>query len=157
VDGPTRRAVLATAGALALSGCLPGTDAPPARRPDPDLLLRRKVAREVDALVTSYAAVVAAFPALPDATAPLAALAAEHEAHARALRGAARAARRTASPGPVPTTMPAARAWLAGLERAAGRRRARQSLQAGPDLARLLAAIGGCEAAHAALLGRVPR
>ncbi len=47
--------------------------------------------------------------------------------------------------------------WLAGLERAAARRRTRQALRAGPDLARLLASVGASEAAHAAVLAREAR
>jgi hypothetical protein len=54
----------------------------------------------------------------------------------------------------VPSTLPAARRWLAGLERAAAHRRTDQSLRAGADLARLLASVGACETTHAVLLER---
>jgi hypothetical protein len=152
----SRRAVLATAGLLTLAGCLPADDESD-RRPDPDLRLRRRVAREVRGLVAAYAAVTDAFPAT---TARLGPLAAEHAAHVAALDGPPSAASSpSAAPSPPsptpapPATAEAAVAWLAGLERAAARRRARQCRDAGPDLARLLASVGACEAVHAALLG----
>jgi hypothetical protein len=154
--------VLATGGVLALSACLPGADPEPAR-PDPDLLLRRRVAAQVHELVAAYAAVIAAFP---DAGRLLPALAAEHRAHVAALDGPRASTASSASPsptssasprptvGPVPSTPAAALGWLAGLERAAARRRTEQALRAGPDLARLLASVGACETTHALLLER---
>ena len=154
--------VLATGSVLTLSACLPGADDEPTR-PDPDLVLRRRAARQVGELVTSYAAVVTAFPqADAGQLDTLRSLAAEHEAHVAALAGPAP----TASPSGTPTApatpvVPSSRAdalrWLAGLDRAAARRRTRQSRQAGPDLARLLAAVGASEATHAAVLGREAR
>ncbi len=161
MDGPTRRAVLATGAVLALSGCLPGGDDAAPAPPDPDLVLRRRAAREVGTLVAAYAAVGAAFPG--PATADLGALAAEHQAHVAALRGPTSPSPRpttapSASPTPaVPATLPAARRWLADLERAAARRRTTEALRAGPDLARLLAAVGASESAHAALLEQADR
>ena len=162
-DGPSRRAVLATGGVLTLSACLPGADPEPAS-PDPDLRLRRRAAAEVRDLVAAYAAVVTAFP---QAGAPLLstlrALAAEHEAHVSALdppqpTTADESPSATPTPTPaVPTTLTASIDWLVGRERAAARRRARQSLRAGADLARLLAAVGACETTHAVLLDREAR
>jgi hypothetical protein len=167
VDGPTRRAVLATGGALALAACLPA-DNPRPPRPDPDLRLRRVVAAEVRVLVAAYAAVAAAVPDAGSARlARLRSLAAEHEAHVVALEGPPP----TASPSPspststgtptpsaappqVPSTPAAAVSWLAGLERAAADRRTGQVLRAGADLGRLLASIAACEATHADLLVR---
>jgi hypothetical protein len=156
---PSRRAVLVSAGALAVSGCLGPTDEP-TPRPDPDLRLRDRVAAEVDELVRSYAAATAAFPALADRLTPLAA---EHQAHAAALRGPRSGSSPTAapsgspgatSPAPaVPGSAGATVTWLAGLERRAARRRARQAGSAGRDLARLLASVGACESVHAVLLG----
>ena len=166
MDGPTRRAVLATGGALALAACLPADDSRPPR-PDPDLRLRRVVAAEVRVLVAAYAAVAAAVPDAGSARlARLRSLAAEHEAHVVALEGPP-----TASPSPspstsngtptpsaappqVPSTRAAAVSWLAGLERAAADRRTGQVLRAGADLGRLLASIAACEATHADLLVR---
>jgi hypothetical protein len=157
-DGLSRRAVLATGGVLTLSACLPGTDREPAR-PDPDLLLRRRVAGQVRDLVAAYAAVVAAFPqADARQLGTLRSLAAEHEAHVTALEPP------TATPSPsstptmsaptVPSSMAGALRWLTGLERAAARRRSRQSLRAGPDLARLLASVAASDATHADQLAR---
>ena len=167
---PGRRRVLGTAVVVAaaatttvtgLAGCLPGDDEP--EPPDPELLLRARVADEVRALAARYAATVEQFPA---ARAELATLGAEHEEHARALlpRHAARAlatatatatGRASSAPSPTPTvpsTLPAARAELAGAELAASRRRLRQMEGRSPELARLLASVAACEAAHAALL-----
>lgn len=156
---PSRRALLASAGALALAGCLPtGERRPP--RPDPDLQLRARVAADIGGLVLAYAAAADAFPALAGRLAPLAA---EHDAHVRALRGPDRTPSAAGSPGTAPSgssapasRVPADRAgtlrWLTGLERQAARRRQRQALRAGPDLARLLASVGACESVHAMLL-----
>jgi hypothetical protein len=139
VDGPTRRAVLATGGALALAACLPA-DNPQPPRPDPDLRLRRVVATEVRVLVAAYAAVAAAVPDAGSARlARLRSLAAEHEAHVVALEGPPPTASpspstSTGSPSPsaappqVPSTPAAAVTWLAGLERAAADRRTGQVL-----------------------------
>jgi hypothetical protein len=152
---PSRRAVLASAGALALAGCVGSTDEP-APRPDPDLRLRDRVAAEIDGLVGAYAAATEAFPGLTDRLAPLAA---EHQAHVTALRGpvpSSSPTTGTSTPPPataVPGSGVATVRWLAGLERRAARRRARQTATAGPDLARLLAAVGACESVHAVLLG----
>lgn len=149
----SRRAVLATSGLLTVAGCLPADDEP-RRRADADLRLRRRVAVEVRDLAAAYAAVRRAVPATAARLDPLAA---EHEAHLAALEGPPAPTRSPSFPSgpatPVPTTAAAAVSWLAGLERAAAARRARQCLGAGPDLARLLASVGACEAAHAELLG----
>jgi hypothetical protein len=161
-----RRAVLAGAAALGATGlaaCSPGR-ATPQPPPDPDVLLRLRVAAEVRSLLAAYAAVIATHPATGARLRPFAA---ETRAHDRALSGPPGAlptpSRRTAStgpsaasspaPSPVPTTPATALAWLAGLERAAAVRRRRQLLRAGPDLARLLGSIGASEATHAALIG----
>jgi hypothetical protein len=167
---PSRRQVLAGAAVAvvtgSVAGCLPDalTDDDEPDEPDPDLLLRARVAAEVRALAAQYAAVITRFPAAAE---ELEGLAAEHEEHARALlpRRVARTLTPTASPTgtastsptptPVPTVAPTlreARADLAAAETAASRRRTRQTLRARPESARLLASIAGCEAAHAALL-----
>ena len=169
---PGRRQVLRTAAVTAaaattttlLAGCLPGDDEP--EPPDPELLLRARVADEVRALAAQYAATVDRFPA---ARSELATLGAEHEEHARALlprraaralasatatAGPSRSASATAPPSaaPVADTLDAARAQLAEAERVASRRRMRQLRGRSPELARLLASVAACEAAHAALL-----
>jgi hypothetical protein len=157
---PSRREVLVGGALVALGGCLPDTEpAAPARSPEERL--RARVADEVDDLAARYAAVIARFP---QGRPELSMLAAEHEAHVRALRGRGPASRpRSPSPSPsatgpaapaVPETLAEARASLAVVERAASRRRGRQATGTGPELARLLASIAACEATHAALLER---
>ena len=152
--------MLATGTVLTLAACLPGADPEPSP-PDPDLQLRRRAAAEVRDLVAAYAAVVTAFPqADARQLATLRALAAEHEAHVNALDGpqptppSESPSASAKAPPTVPATMAASVGWLAGIERAAATRRTRQSLRAGADLARLLAAVGACETTHAVLLDR---
>jgi hypothetical protein len=151
--------VLATGTLLTISACLPGADPEP-ERPDPDLRLRRRAAADVRDLVAAYAAVVTAFPqGGAQQLATLRAFAAEHQAHVGALEGpppttSSGSPAATPAPPAVPSSLAASLGWLAGLERAAATRRTRQSLRAGPDLARLLAAVGACETTHAAMLAR---
>lgn len=172
---PGRRAVLAGAGALAVSACLPYD------RDNRDVLAsaqarlirrRSRLAEESRALAVSYRDALARFPDARDRLEPLAA---EHAAHAQALLPphAARWLRRAASapapsaddptsgttpaPGPptaLPTTMSAALRELQRRERAAARRRSGQARrEADRQLARLLASIAACNAVHAELLG----
>ena len=147
--------MLAAGTILTLSACLPGADPDP-ERPDPDLRLRRRAAADARDLVAAYAAVVTAFPqADAEQLAMLRALAAEHEAHVTALAPpAAPSESPPATPAApaVPPSMAESLRWLVGRERAAAGRRTRQSLRAGADLARLLAAVGACETTHAVLL-----
>jgi len=151
VHAPTRRTVLATGAVLALAGCLPADESAPPP-PDPDLVLRRRVAAEVRALVAAYAAATAAFPALAARLGPLAA---EHDAHVAALDPRPPSTPPPSLPmPPTPATATATLDRLADLERSAARRRTSQSLRAGSDLARLLASVGACNAVHAALLGQ---
>lgn len=172
--GPPRRAVLAGGGLLALAACTPGGR--PALRPpeDPDRRLRSEVAAGVQTLVDRYAATVSRHPSLQR---PLGPLAAEHTAHLSALLGdqatasAAPSASATSTPSgtgsgaptasgtapsvpPVPPTPAAARGALATAERLAAELRVTQAGRAeAPELVRLVASIGACEAVHAALLG----
>lgn len=142
---------------------------PPPDNSDNDLALRRRVAGEVLALRAAYTAVIGAQSTLRRT---VAGLAAEHDAHARALDPgatlpspvASSASMRSASPAsatsrvsPVVTlaSRPDALRWLAGLERAAATRRTADVLVAGRDLARLLASIAACETTHALLLEAV--
>lgn len=167
---PSRREVLVGGGLiggglLALAGCLPGVDDASPPPVDPELRVRARIAEEVRALARHYEAVSDRFPAArPDGL--LAAFAAEHTEHARALlgpgaRSRSRTTSATSSPSagatvapPVPTDEGEALRSLVVAERAASRRRARQAGRASPALARLLASIAACEAAHAALLER---
>jgi hypothetical protein len=159
---PSRREVLVGGSLLALAGCLPGGDDEDGPPVDPEARVRARIAAEVRALGSHYDGVIARFP---EAEPRLAPLAAEHEAHARALLGPPRArpsasgspsATPSASPPVVPETLVEALAGLVSAERAASRRRAGQAGRASPGLARLLASVGGCEAAHAALLSAGP-
>lgn len=143
-------------GLLALAGCLPGDSdvaGPPA---DPELKVRARITAEVRALAGRYEAVMTAHPAARPRLAPLAA---EHEAHAEALLGpvdptpsASGSTSATPVPPAVAETLDAALAELVVAERKASRRRSGQAGRASPELARLLASVAGCEAAHAALL-----
>jgi hypothetical protein len=152
--GPTRRAALAGAFGLAAAagaGCRPfGGDPEP---PKPDEIIRQRVLAAKRDLLARYAATLAAHPQL---SARLNPLVADHRAHVQALNGSASP---TATPGstatappPVPAGRGAALAALATAERAAAGARVTDVLDASPRLARVLASIGGCEAAHAELL-----
>ncbi len=159
---PRRRVVLAGAGALVLSGCLPGQAE---RRPtaaDRERRVRLRIAEEVDELAAAFDAVVDRHPGTSGL---LGTLAAETRTHAAALRGPrptasdpASTATATATPTPTPSASPVAAdrasavAALADVVARAGRRRAGQAAPARPELARLLASISACEAGHAALL-----
>lgn len=155
--GPTRRDMLVGGAVLALAGCLPADQPEPRAAVLPEVRVRARIAAEVSSLSLLYTAVLGRFP---EARPELATLAAEHDAHVVALLGPG--ARRTATattpapsaaPAPaVPDTLVQARAALVTAERAASRRRARQARRATPALARLLASISACGAAHAALL-----
>lgn len=174
--GPTRRAVLAGGGALLAAGCLPGEERAGPTARDLEVRLRTRIAGEVAALADLYAAVLDRFP---EARAELSTLAAEHAAHVAALLGppaaatpdprspstpaapatpagpatpAAPSAPAEPAPPAVPSTMRLARGLLVQAETRAADRRARQAGDARPGLARLLASISACNAAHAALL-----
>jgi hypothetical protein len=166
---PSRREVLIGAGVLVASGCArAAVDVAP--RPTADQRLAADVAEEIRALAARYAATVRRHPGLGGVLSPLAA---EHDAHVRALvalqpvaspspsASAAGSAAGSAAASPsvsptaaaVPATPAAARAALVEAERVAAQRRRRQSLRAGAGLARLLASVAACESVHAALLG----
>jgi hypothetical protein len=158
-DGPSRRSVLTSGGVLLLAAC---TGSPTASVPGltADQRLARRVADEVNVLASAYAFTIAAHPGIRTL---LAALAAEHVAHAVALTALlpaptstpAQKSSASPSPSPVPTIAPspdAARADLAAAETAAAARRRGQTGRAGPELARLLASIAACESVHALLV-----
>jgi hypothetical protein len=175
---PPRRTVLAAAGAVALSACTGrGRDAEPPPRPDPDVAIRAAVVAAVRSLAASYRSTADRHPELRARLAPLAA---EHAAHLAALSGSADRATDppspragTASPRPetpassapestagpgaettaVPDTVPAAVAALVAAESRNAQARVADAAGASPALARLVASVGGGEAAHAALLG----
>lgn len=168
---PSRRDVLrGFAGitvAAVLTGCSrkhgnsPGA-AGPAAGPDPDLALLATVIADKSELIAAYDAAVARFPQLEDRVRPLRA---DHTAHLAALTGFrpdVPAATPTVPAAATPSAPPPAAgkgAQNAAVEdlataelAAAGRRVGQCRAAADPKLARLLASIGGCEAAHTALL-----
>lgn len=160
---PSRRGVLAGGAALLMTACTRSGHAPPPPGPTPDQRLAAVVADEVRTLKVAYAATIARYPA----TRPeLSTLAAEHDLHIAAFAALVPApdASASGSPSPTPSASPppaptvpsstaAARAALATAEHTAAARRQSQTRRAGPELARLLASVAGCEAVHAALLG----
>jgi hypothetical protein len=163
---PSRRSVLAGGGLLLLAACT-GSSPPRAPQLTADQRLARRVAAEITVLVGTYAATITAHPRTRAALSPLAA---EHEAHLRALAAlqpaptATPSASSSGSTAPSPSDSPsaaavpvapspaAARAALARSEEAAAARRRQQAGDAGPELARLLASIAACEAVHAILV-----
>ena len=155
--GPSRRAVLIGSGLLVVAACSPDTEPQPPR-PDPDAAIRARAAGGVRSLVALYAAVSLAHPGLRSELAPLAA---ETTAHLTALEpptgrptaSASASPSATASqPVAVPASAAGASAFLIRAERHEADLRVTQLATASAALARLLAAIGASEAAHATLL-----
>ena len=161
-DGPSRRAVLAGAGAALLAGCTSTREREVMDshdRVDPDVRVRAAVVAEVRRLAALYDATLAAHPAMRPVVEPFRA---ETAAHLSALGGRSP----TSSPSPgataasrapvVPTSTAEAQALLARAERSAADALVGQLGNASPGLARLVASVAASEAVHAALLG-VPR
>ncbi|CAN5650267.1 hypothetical protein BH24ACT13_BH24ACT13_11600 [soil metagenome] len=115
--------------------------------PDPDAALRRRMVQEERSLLARYAATADRHPKTAALLAPLAV---HHEAHLAAVIDVPGAPpdRRVRVPG----RAPAALRSLAAIEAAAASSRATAADKAQPELARLLASIGACEASHAVLL-----
>jgi hypothetical protein len=141
---PSRRALLqATALVPAL---LTETAACTSHRPahavvDPDVAVRAAaVAREVE-LLSAYDEALAA--AAPGASAELAAVRADHEAHLAALGAPSPAASPSAS-----AQVPASPGALAARERSAAAAHAADALRASRPLAALLASMAASEASH---------
>jgi hypothetical protein len=140
------------------------TVTPPASRPGTPSRTEQVVARVAaaeTALLSAYDAAIAAFPALAPALSPLRT---DHARHLAAVRPDAPTASASAAstpatsvpPGstpasPTPTPADAVRR-LASLEAAAAGDRLADLSATPANLARLVASIGGCEAAHASLL-----
>jgi hypothetical protein len=126
-------------------------------RIEPDTALRAAVVEAKRKLLEAYDATARRHPGLRKLLAPLHA---DHAAHLDVLGAHAPGPTTAATPAPsassaptVPVSARAALRALAGLESAAAAQRVRDSVAAdSPELARLLAAIGGCEAVHATLL-----
>ena len=139
-----------------------GKDSPGAKgnEPDPDLALVTQAIAEKQELLDAYQATAAAFVGLAGQLGPLQL---DHAAHRSALTriqeqkaggpvptSAAPSASSSPTPSPVAKNTAAAIESLAAAETAAAGRRIGQCRNArDPELARLLASIGGSEAAHA--------
>jgi hypothetical protein len=150
-------AVVAVAG---LAGCAgsssgdKGASGGGGKTEDPDTALLAEAVSDTRDLIARYDAAPASIHK------KIAALRADHQAHLEALGATAMpsaspssAVGATAEPSAKPSAGPAALADLSGAEKAAADRRVDQCKRAASaDLARLLASIGGCEAAHAAVL-----
>lgn len=170
--GATRRrvltasvlAALAAAGTGGLAGCAsePSPWAKPPK-PSPEVGALHEVIDAEYTMIAKYTAVLAAFPGLAATMSPLLA---QHREHLAALQarlvippGAspAQAASATARPRAPRPRVPSSQASAAGYLRTAERDQAaalvRRVADVPPSLAQLLASIGACEAAHAALLG----
>ncbi len=165
---PTRRRVL-TASALAAlaaagaAGCAPGHPWPWASPPRqaPDVAVLRDAIAAEDAMISRYAAVISALPALGATVSPLLR---QHQEHLAQLRQRLLVPPGAPAPSPSVTArahrapVPAGQAAALGYLRAAERDQAASVVRSlatvrTPSLAQLLASIGACEAAHAALLG----
>jgi hypothetical protein len=149
----------------------PTTTPTPSLQPTPpsaDQLLAGRVATAEAALLAAYDAAAAAHPELADRLAPFRA---DHAAHLSGLvPGANPSSTTPSSPAAFGSTVPSGAAsasaplssppastailrQLADLERSAAAARVNDVVTTSGSLARLIASIGGCEAAHAALLG----
>jgi hypothetical protein len=162
---PTRRRVLA-ASALVLTaagtaGCASGQAWPWARPPvpAPEVGVLRNVIAAEDTMVSRYAAVLQARPALAAAVSPLLRQHRQHLAQLRERLVVPAGARPSptmkarARPAPVPADRAAVLAYLrrAETDQAAFLTRTLATV-ATPSLAQLMASISASEAAHAALL-----
>ena len=152
---PTRRHVLAV-GLFGLgTACTSRPKATPAVV-DPDLELITAARSREQVLLDAYGQAVAAHPEL---SAELANLSAHHSEHLAAL-GLSTAPATPADAQPVPArlapstsaTARAARARLSNLEREAANAHGAAAVLASRALAPILASLGACEAAHAAVL-----
>jgi hypothetical protein len=172
----SRRSVLQLGGVTALAllgGCTGGDDGPATpggkgAEPDPDLALLTTAIADKQDLLDTYDAALSAHPPLAARIRPLRE---DHAAHLAALTAiqekktgrpdlptsepsATGSPRPSSNPGPVvPTDRDQAVEALAKADLAAAGRRIGQCESArDPELARLLASIGGSEAAHTAVL-----
>jgi hypothetical protein len=164
--------LVGAAGAGLLVGCSSGGEGSDVTGDGPSAVerARARVARDSEALVERYDAVIATHP---DLTALLTPLRAEVVRHARAFGGGrAAGAGRTgagrtaasasaspsgspsssASPSPVPESPEAALAGLAAAERKLADRRAKALLGAPGEVARLMASVAAAGAGHAYML-----
>ncbi|WP_240496826.1 hypothetical protein [Streptomyces torulosus] len=171
-SGPRRRTLLAGAAGLGLLvGCSSGGEGSDAAGGSPSTAekARAGAARDSEALVERYDAVLAAHPDLAGLLTPLRA---EAVRHAEAFGGGKRAtkpsaspspsqsrsqspsasASASASPDPVPAEPQAALAELAAAERKLADRRGKALLEVPGELARLMASVAAAGAGHAYML-----
>jgi hypothetical protein len=169
--GTTRRRMLSASVLAALAagtGGLAGCTAEPSPwakppKPSPDVKVLHDVISAEYLMISKYTAVLAAFPRLAGSMSPLLA---QHREHLTALQArlvipsgaspaqVASATARPRAPRPrVPSSRPAAIGYLRAAERDQAAALAHRVAGVPPSLAQLLASIGACEAAHAALLG----
>jgi hypothetical protein len=160
---PTRRALLAAAGplALALAGCKGLMALGPLPTPATDVALLDRAISAEGLMVSTYQAALAALAGDATARTAVAEVLAEHQAHLRQLRERlvlpARLARATPGsrrPPPLPAGSHQVLAALAAAERAAVARLTGQLLAAPPALAQLMASISASEAMHVVVLSR---
>jgi hypothetical protein len=134
------------------SNTVPVSPKPTVSALSPDQLVAQRVAAAEQALLAAYDATAVAHPELAGRLAPFRA---DHAAH---LQGLAPGSLANASPYPTNTPLLSSPTSteifqsLADLERTAAAARLRDVETTSGSLARLIASIGGCEAAHAALL-----
>jgi hypothetical protein len=171
-SGPRRRTLLAGAAGLGLLvGCSSGGEGSDAAGGSPSVAekARAGAARDSEALVERYDAVLAAHPDLAGLLTPLRA---EAVRHAEAFGGGKRATKPSSSPSlsqsqspspsasaspsggpdPVPAEPKAALAELAAAERKLADRRGKALLEVPGELARLLASVAAAGAGHAYML-----
>ncbi|WP_257234797.1 hypothetical protein [Streptomyces sp. JV178] len=169
-SGPRRRTLLAGAAGLGLLvGCSSGGEGSDAAGGSPSVAekARAGAARDSEALVERYDAVLAAHPDLAGLLTPLRA---EAVRHVEAFGGGKRATKPSSSPSqsrspspsasaspsggpdPVPAEPKAALAELAGAERKLADRRGKALLEVPGELARLLASVAAAGAGHAYML-----
>ncbi|MGQ0845495.1 MAG: hypothetical protein ACT4QF_15335 [Sporichthyaceae bacterium] len=151
---PTRRGAVAGALALALTACSDSPPPPSGRAPDvapndPDAPTLAAARAETVALLREYDAAVADRPELAGELAPLRAA---HEAHLEKLGRPAAEATPSPTPGPGRSRAALLRGLAAAEKSAAARRVSQCQDLRSASLARLVAGIGGAEAAHASLL-----
>lgn len=170
------RGALGTGALVAAAGMITACDGPssgssespaPTPKPDPDLPVVTAAVDRTRKLIERYTATAARHTGLR-----LDAYVARHRAHLKALSDGSAgpkppaAPSATGSPSPTPTatatgaavpgTPAAAVEELAGLEEKAAAERSKALVRArNPELARLLASIGACEAVHALTLPEV--
>ncbi len=169
VPPPSRRTVLQLAGLTTfalLSGCTGGDDGPdtPGGRgaePDPDLALLATAIADKQGMLAAYEITLTRHPQLAgrlepmrdDHAAHLAELSAQQEKKGRPDVPAPEPSASASPTGAPPSDRDQAVELLAKAELAAAGRRVGQCKSArSSELARLLASIGGCEAAHTAVL-----